>query len=105
MIRVFCSRCGSPIYAYRRTASDVVRIRLGSLDIPFDRPPSVHTFVGERAPWETVADGAPHFEERADPSASTAAIDDRVRVRQSLVQAEALVEPGYAARSERQADR
>jgi hypothetical protein len=69
MIRVFCSRCGSPIYAYRQTASDVVRIRLGSLDTPFDRGPRVHTFVGEKAPWETVANDAPHFEERADPSA------------------------------------
>src|SRR3954466_5912877 len=33
-LRAFCSRCGSPIYAYLATSPDSIRIRLGSLDTP-----------------------------------------------------------------------
>src|SRR3954471_13249384 len=32
--RAFCSRCGSPIYAYLTKSPTMLRIRLGSLDTP-----------------------------------------------------------------------
>src|SRR6476646_10590210 len=37
--RVFCSRCGSPIYAYLTERPELIRIRLGSLDTPFAKRP------------------------------------------------------------------
>lgn len=67
-LRVFCSQCGSPIYAYLRGTPDILRIRLGALDTPFTKRVKAHTFVGEKAPWETIPTDAPHFETWADKS-------------------------------------
>ena len=61
--RVFCSACGSPIYAYLSSSPDVLRIRLGSLDTPFERKPLAHTFVSAKASWEPISDDLPHFAE------------------------------------------
>ena len=47
--RAFCSRCGSPIFAYLAASRDVLRIRLGSLDTPFGKQPRAHTFVSDKA--------------------------------------------------------
>jgi len=63
--RVFCSTCGSPIYAYLATTPDVLRVRLGTLDTPFTKLPKAHTFVSERAPWAPIVDGVPQFPEWA----------------------------------------
>lgn len=60
-LRVFCSRCGSPIYAYLAANPAVVRIRLGSLDSTFDKQPQAHTFVSERASWAPIDDDVPQF--------------------------------------------
>jgi len=66
--RVFCSACGSPIYAYIVTTPDVIRIRLGSLDKPFTKQPKAHTFVSDKAPWEPIEGGIPQFPGWAPPS-------------------------------------
>jgi hypothetical protein len=63
--RVFCSRCGSPIYAYLTGSADVLRIRLGSLDTPFTKTPRAHTFVSDKAAWEPIEDHLPQFPEWA----------------------------------------
>jgi hypothetical protein len=67
-LRVFCGRCGSPIYAYLRANTDVIRVRLGSLDTPFTKQPRVHTWVSDKAPWEPIADKLPQFAEWAPKS-------------------------------------
>lgn len=67
--RVFCSRCGSPIYAYLAASPDVLRIRLGSLDSEFAQQPRVHSFVSEKAAWASIADDIPQFPEWAPKSA------------------------------------
>ena len=59
--RAFCSRCGSPIYAYLAANEQTLRIRLGSLDTPFEKTPRAHTFVSERASWAPIADAVPQF--------------------------------------------
>ena len=66
--RAFCSRCGSPLYAYLATSPDLIRIRLGTLDTPFDKRPKAHTFVGDKADWDVIRDDLPQFDEWADPS-------------------------------------
>jgi hypothetical protein len=63
--RAFCSRCGSPIYAYLTSSRDVLRIRLGSLDTAFTKEPRAHTFVSDKAAWEPIDDGLPQFPEWA----------------------------------------
>jgi hypothetical protein len=64
--RAFCSLCGSPLYAYLGSHPGVLRIRLGSLDTPFEQQPRAHTFVSDKAPWHTIADAVPQFAEWAD---------------------------------------
>lgn len=60
-IRVFCSRCGSPVYAYLTQTPEVIRIRLGTLDTPLADGPRAHTFVSERASWSPIEDTIPQF--------------------------------------------
>jgi hypothetical protein len=62
-VRAFCGTCGSPIYAYLAERRDVLRVRLGSLDTPFEKEPRAHTWVSDKAPWESIADGLPQFPE------------------------------------------
>lgn len=59
--RAFCSRCGSPIYAYLERSADVIRTRLGTLDTHFDRRPRAHTFVADKASWAPIDDELPQF--------------------------------------------
>ncbi len=65
-IRAFCSRCGSPILAYLKRTPELVRIRLGTLDTPFDKQARAHTFVSEKASWEHIDDSLPQFDTWAD---------------------------------------
>ena len=67
-LRVFCSTCGSPMYAYLRTSADVLRLRLGSLDTPFTKQPRAHTWVSDKASWEPLDDGLPQFPQWAPRS-------------------------------------
>jgi hypothetical protein len=66
--RVFCSTCGSPMYAYLGATRDVLRVRLGSLDTPFTKQPRAHTWVSDKAPWEPLDDGLPQFPQWAPKS-------------------------------------
>ncbi|NOX49220.1 MAG: GFA family protein [Gammaproteobacteria bacterium] len=63
--RAFCSRCGSPLYAYLTKSRDLIRIRLGSLDSHFNKTTKAHTFVSDKACWESIADSVPQFAEWA----------------------------------------
>jgi hypothetical protein len=67
-LRVFCSNCGSPIYAYLRDSADVLRIRLGTLDTPFTKTPQAHTWVSDKAPWEPIRDDLPQYPQWAPKS-------------------------------------
>ncbi len=61
MIRAFCSNCGSPIYAYRSANPDLLGIRLGTLDTPFEQHASEHRYVAEKAPWDRITDDLPQY--------------------------------------------
>jgi len=63
--RAFCANCGSPLYAYLRDTQDLLRIRLGSLDTPFEKRAKAHTFVRDKAEWEVIYDDLPQFEKWA----------------------------------------
>ena len=62
MFRAFCSNCGSPIYAYRAERSDLLEIRLGTLDTSFEQRAHEHRFVAEKASWHQIADDLPQYD-------------------------------------------
>lgn len=63
--RTFCSKCGSPIYAYLTKTPDSIRIRLGTLDTPFAEQAKAHTFVEDKASWDVISGDLPQFAEWA----------------------------------------
>jgi hypothetical protein len=60
--RVFCSNCGSPIYSARDDLPGVRRLRLGTVETPFECKKAFHIYVGSKAAWEAIGDGLPQFE-------------------------------------------
>lgn len=63
--RVFCGRCGSPLYSRRDAMPDVLRLRLGTLDTPVTGKPSRHIYAAFKADWHDIHDDAPQFPEQA----------------------------------------
>jgi ribosomal protein S18 acetylase RimI-like enzyme len=59
--RCFCRRCGSPVFSYRDSIPDTVRIRLGTLDTDPGARPVLHSWTGEKAPWFRITDDLPRF--------------------------------------------
>ncbi|MCX5512658.1 aldehyde-activating protein [Kaistia algarum] len=56
-----CRRCGSFLYSLVRDAA-FIHVGMGTLlDTPSIRP-SVHIFVGSKAPWYTINDDLPQYE-------------------------------------------
>jgi hypothetical protein len=62
--RLFCGNCGSPIIGKRDNAPETVRLRIGTLDTPVNAKVSAHIFVGSKAEWDEIHDGAPEYDER-----------------------------------------
>ena len=61
--RVFCSRCGSPIYSRKDTLPGVLRIRAGLINEPLSARPAAHFHTGSKANWWPIDDGLPQFED------------------------------------------
>ncbi len=59
--RVFCGRCGSPIYSQRDTLPMVIRIRAGLIDGKLGTKPEAHFFVDSKADWWEISDDLPKF--------------------------------------------
>jgi hypothetical protein len=62
--RVFCSRCGSPIYSAKDDVPQVRRLRLGTVDTPFTCDNAFHIFTDSKASWWDIADDLPRHEQR-----------------------------------------
>lgn len=61
--RVFCSRCGSPLFKRRNDAPGQVRIRLGCVDTPVSGPVRIRVFTAEKLALTGIPDdGVPTFE-------------------------------------------
>jgi hypothetical protein len=66
-IRVFCRRCGAPVYGMDEPESETVWVRMGALDGDPGVRPSRRTGVGSAPSWLPVPDdGLPRFAQRAD---------------------------------------
>lgn len=62
--RVFCHYCGSPIYSRLDKLPNVLRLRVGTLETPLPLPREgvdCHIFVGDKANWWQINDGAPQY--------------------------------------------
>jgi hypothetical protein len=62
--RVFCRRCGSPLYKEDANRPDSVRLRLGCLDSDAEQTPLFHVFVSEKPSWSEITDGLPQHARR-----------------------------------------
>lgn len=61
--RLFCSNCGSNIGVQLTDEPDMLYLSMGAVDGDPPRPDAYHIFVGSKAPWHTILDTAPQFEE------------------------------------------
>jgi hypothetical protein len=61
--RVFCRRCGSPLYSCRDTVPGVLRIRAGLIDDPIPARPAFHAYTAHKASWWRIDDDVPQFPE------------------------------------------
>jgi hypothetical protein len=66
--RVFCGRCGSPLFKEDKSRPFQVRLRLGCLDSDQPQAPILHVFVGEKPSWSTISDDLPQYPGRPDAS-------------------------------------
>ena len=60
--RVFCSKCGSPIYSQRDDKPEIVRLRVGTVTEGHIPEPHYHIYHDYKAEW-LVLDGKPTFNE------------------------------------------
>jgi hypothetical protein len=58
----FCGRCGSPVPSYLEEHG-LVFVHVGGLEGDPGREIAHHIFVGSKAPWYTIQDGKPEFDE------------------------------------------
>jgi hypothetical protein len=59
--RVFCKKCGSPIYSYKDTLPGVVRIRAGLLNEPLNTKAVAHFHVASKVNWWPINDSLPQY--------------------------------------------
>ncbi|MGE0094758.1 MAG: GFA family protein [Alphaproteobacteria bacterium] len=65
-----CQVCGSLLYSVVRSGA-FVHVAMGTLvDAPSVRPDK-HIFVGSKAPWFTITDDLPQYQEHAAPAAKS----------------------------------
>jgi hypothetical protein len=60
--RVFCRKCGSPIYSRRDALPGVLRVRAGLINEPLSVKPAAHFYTASKANWWSIDDGLPQFE-------------------------------------------
>lgn len=67
-LRVFCRRCGSPIYSTKNDVPNVVRIRAGLINEPLNARPIAHFHTASKCNWWSITDHLPQFPEAYVPS-------------------------------------
>ena len=64
VLRTFCKRCGSRLQFIRESKPKAFWLAIGTLDDDPMVRPSLHIFVGSKAPWFEITDGLPQHAER-----------------------------------------
>ncbi|MDP3852928.1 GFA family protein [Phenylobacterium sp.] len=57
--RVFCRRCGGPVFSRLKSKPEVVRLRAGTLDEPVAAELGSHAYVASKASWWPITDDLP----------------------------------------------
>lgn len=66
--RVFCARCGSPLFSRRDDNPGVLRLRVGTLDDVRNTSVASHAHVASQVDWFEIGDDAPrHPGPRPEP--------------------------------------
>jgi hypothetical protein len=60
--RLFCAKCGSPIFSRTKANPSVVRIRVGIITDPLMSRPAAHFYTGSMANWWTITDSLMRYE-------------------------------------------
>src|SRR5205809_690464 len=63
-VKAFCINCGSSLFGGDWPDGLQVSIRMGAFDDDPGIRPQFHTFVDDRAPWDTITDNLPQYSER-----------------------------------------
>ena len=63
-VKAFCSNCGSSLFGGDWPNGPQVSIRMGAFDDDPGIRPQFHTFVADRASWDTITDDLPQYPER-----------------------------------------
>ena len=61
--RVFCGRCGSPVFSRRESLPGVLRLRAGLIDGPLGVKPASHAHTASRCDWWDIDDGLPQYDQ------------------------------------------
>ena len=61
--RVFCRRCGSPIYSHGESMPGVLRVRVGVINEPLAARPVAHFYTASKCNWWSINDDLPQFPE------------------------------------------
>ena len=64
--RVFCSRCGSPVFSRRQSLPSVVRVRAGLFNEPLPVRPAWHAYTDSKCNWWSIQDGLPQHPKARD---------------------------------------
>jgi hypothetical protein len=63
MERLFCGLCGSPLLCRDDKEPETFYLTLGTLDGDPACRPAYHIWVGSKAPWYSITDDLPRFDE------------------------------------------
>jgi ADP-ribosyl-[dinitrogen reductase] hydrolase len=61
--RCFCGNCGSHLFAYYEQDPEIIVLRLGTVDELEAIRPVAHIWVSEKAPWYSLCDEVPQFQQ------------------------------------------
>lgn len=59
--RVFCSRCGSPLFSQRIDAPDTIRLRVGTITEGHIPEPDYQIYCDFKAYWCVLSDSKPRY--------------------------------------------
>ena len=62
--RLFCRHCGAHVYAEKDRTPDIVLLRMGTLDGPFEVRPERHIWVSHKPDWYEIRDDLPQDAEQ-----------------------------------------
>jgi hypothetical protein len=65
--RVFCSRCGSPVFSRRTSLPEVLRVRAGLIEEPIESGIAWHAHTASKCNWWEIEGEAPRYEEGHGP--------------------------------------